>query len=113
MPLYGHPLSDEELRALPVETISGKAGTSTITSVASSITSVSLLAANTDRLGATIYNDGNKKLYIAFGSTASTTAFTVEVHKEQYFEVPYTYTGEISGIWDVANGSARITELEA
>lgn len=85
--------------------------TGTQTSVAASLTSVSLLAANALRLGATVYNDGSDNLYVALGATASATAFVVKIAAGGYYEVPFGYIGAISGIWDVATGSARICEL--
>ena len=45
------------------------------------------------------------------GSVASTSAFTARVSAGGYYEVPFTYTGAISGIWDAANGSALVREL--
>ena len=82
-----------------------------VTSVAASASSVTLLAANTSRKGATIVNDGNNKLMVKLGTVASSTSFTVPISANGYYEVPFQYTGIITGIWDVANGSARITEL--
>ena len=98
---------------LEVNTTGSDSTTSTLTNVAASATNVTLLAANTDRTGAIIVNDGNKNLYIKFGATASTTSFTAKIPSNGYYEVPFSYTGIIDGIWDSANGSARITELEA
>lgn len=88
-------------------------GTSSTTSVAASAASTTLLASNTARLGATIVNDGNRNLFVKFGTTASATSFTVKIPANGYYEVPFNYTGRIDGIWDVANGSARMTELSA
>lgn len=84
----------------------------TLSSVAASVTSVSLLASNAARRQVIIVNDGNKTLYIAFAGTASATAFTVRLGGGQEFiSEMNSYTGAISGIWDSANGSARITEI--
>lgn len=91
--------------------IDEKASTAAITSVAASASNVSLLASNANRLGATIVNDGNSKLYVAMGATASLTAYTVLVPAGGYYEVPFDYTGAINGIWASANGNARITEF--
>jgi hypothetical protein len=88
-----------------------KAPTSAVTSVSGSASSVSLLASNNARVGATVYNDSAAILYIKLGATASATSFTVKVQPEEYFEVPFGYTGAIDGIWASATGSARITEL--
>lgn len=82
------------------------------TSVAASATSTSLLAANSARLGATIFNDSSAILYLKLGATASTSSFTTKINPGGYYEVPYGYAGAIDGIWDTATGNARITELE-
>lgn len=87
------------------------AGTPTITQVASSATSVTLKAANAGRFGLTIQNDSTSTLYVAFGATASTTSYTVKMTAGQYYEVPFQYSGVISGIWSSANGYAYVTEL--
>ena len=86
-------------------------GTATPTSVPASATSVSLLAANTGRKGTTIWNNSTANLYVELGATASTSAFTARVGAGGYYEVPFTYTGAISGIWDAANGSALVREF--
>lgn len=84
----------------------------TQTSVASSAASVAILAANAARLGATVVNDGSNNLYMRLNAGAATTAtFTVKIAAGGYYELPFRYTGAITGIWDVATGSARITEL--
>lgn len=88
-----------------------KAPTATLSNVASSATSVTLLAANTGRLAAQIYNDSTQVLYVKFGTTASATSFTVPLASNTYYEVPGGYTGRIDGIWASAAGNARITEL--
>lgn len=86
-------------------------GTATPTSVVASAASVPLLAANSARKGTTIWNNSTANLYIELGATASTSAFTARLGAGGYYEVPFTYTGAISGIWDVANGSALVREL--
>ena len=87
--------------------------TATLSSVASSATTVSLLASNTARKGMTVFNESTAILYLAYAATASTTAYTVQIPANSYYELPFikTYTGAISGIWSAANGNARITEL--
>lgn len=88
-----------------------KSSTAAHTNVASALASVTLLAANAARRGATIYNDGNKNLFVKLGATASATSFTVKLSADSYLEVPFGYTGVIDGIWDVVNGSARVVEF--
>jgi hypothetical protein len=87
--------------------------TSTLSNVAASASNVTLLAANSARLGATIYNDSNNVLYVKLGTTASTTSFTIRLLSQSYWEVPFNYTGRIDGIWNGSNGSARMDELTA
>jgi hypothetical protein len=85
--------------------------TPTVTSVPSSASSVQLLASNTSRKGATIANDSTQVLYIKLGTTATTSSYTIKLNTDDYYEVPFGYTGRIDGIWASANGNARITEL--
>lgn len=80
-------------------------------SVAGSASNVTLLASASTRKGATIFNDSTAILYIKLGSTASTSSFTFKAQPDDYYEVPFGYTGIIDGIWSSATGNARITEL--
>lgn len=88
-----------------------KAATATLANVSSSATSVTLLAANTARIGATIFNDSSAILYVKLGTTASATSYTIQMAAGSYYEVPFGFNGRIDGIWASANGSARVTEL--
>jgi len=75
-------------------------------------TSTVLLAANTVRRGATIFNDSTATLYVNFGATANPTDnYVVPLDSKAYYEVPFAYTGVISGIWSAVNGNAQIYEL--
>ncbi len=86
--------------------------TGTLANVASSATSVTLLASNTARRGAIIHNDSTQILYIKYGSTASVTSYTYKLYPDDAWEMPApVYTGIITGIWASANGNARTTEL--
>ncbi len=86
--------------------------TATLTNVSSSATTVSLLASNTSRKGAIIFNDSTAVLYLKFGTTASLTSYTVQIPSNGYFELPLpVFMGAMDGIWASANGAARITEL--
>lgn len=88
-----------------------KAPTATLTNVNSSATNVTLLVVNTARIGAQFYNDSTQILYMKFGTTATSTSFTVPLAAATYYELPGGYTGNIDGIWVSANGAVRITEL--
>ena len=88
--------------------------TATLTSVASSVVSVVLLASNPARRKFIIYNDSTKKLFIAFAATASASAYTIQLPLNGAFEAQMNdYTGVVSGIWSAANDNARITEITA
>lgn len=88
--------------------------TSTLSNVASSATSVTVLALNTARKQAMVFNDSTAILYLKLGATASATSFTARLAPYGYFELPDpVYSGVIDGIWASANGSARVTELTA
>lgn len=89
------------------------APTSALTSVASAASSTSLLAANTARRGAMIFNESTAILYVALAASASVTAYTYQIPAGGYWEVPALYTGAVFGIWAAANGSARITQITA
>jgi hypothetical protein len=97
--------------ATTVTTKQTTSSTGTTTSVASSASNVTLLASNTNRLGATVYNESTQVLYLKLGATASATSYTLQVAGGGYYEVPFSYTGQIDGIWASANGNARVTEL--
>jgi hypothetical protein len=75
-------------------------------------TSTLLLASNSERRGAAIWNDSTAVLYVLLGSdTASATVASAKIAADGYYETPPTYTGAITGIWaSDASGAARITE---
>lgn len=87
--------------------------TGTVTSVAGNASNVTLLASNTSRKGAVIFNDSSAILYVKFGATATTSSFTYRVNPYQTLEIKgeMLYTGRIDGIWASATGNARVTEL--
>lgn len=92
------------------------AGTSTLSNVASSASSVTLLSSNSSRLGGMFFNDSTSRVLVKFGTTASATSFTTAIGPQGYFELPAAtglYSGRIDAIWDAANGNMRITELTA
>lgn len=93
----------------------GTSATSALSSVAASVSGVQLLASNTSRKAAYIFNDSTATLYIGMVAHASlsTSNYTAQVPPSTLWEMPIypIYTGEISGIWSSATGNARITEL--
>jgi hypothetical protein len=92
--------------------------TGTVTRKATSASNQTLLAANTNRKGATIENNSQTtNLFVKLGATASITggseSYTVRIPPNGYYEVPFSYTGIIDGISDAADaaGEALVTEL--
>jgi hypothetical protein len=86
--------------------------TGTPANVAGSASSVTILAANILRKGSAVTNDSTANLYLLLGtSAASLTSYTVKLPPYAYYETPAGYTGQLTGIWDSAAGSARVTEL--
>lgn len=96
-------------------TLKTSQGTSTssstaVTQVASSASSVTLLAANTSRKEVVVYNDSTQVLYVKYGTTASTSSYTVQLNPGDTL-VEDRYNGRIDGIWASANGNAYVTEV--
>ena len=84
----------------------------TVASVSSSATSVTLLASNAARKGASFYNNSTKVLYLKLGATATASDFTVAMAASSYYELPQpVYTGVIDGIWASANGAVLVTSV--
>lgn len=90
-------------------------GGSAVTGVTASATSVTLLAANPARRGAIIQNDSTSALlYVRLNSSAAAATsgnYTTTLMGGQNYEIPFNYTGTITGIWASAAGFANVTEL--
>lgn len=99
--------------SVPVVIASDQDRSSTVThsNIAGSASAVTLQAANTARLGWSVYNDSNRDWYVRWGASASTTNFDVLVIPNAYLEIPFKYVGIITGIQTVANGNARVAEF--
>jgi len=87
--------------------------TSTPTQSSVSVTNASttILAANTARRGATLFNEGAAICYMKLGATASTSSYTLQIVSGGYYELPFGYTGIITGITSSGTAQLRITEL--
>ncbi len=81
--------------------------------VASVNTSTTILAANDQRKGATIFNTDANALNLKLdGSTATTASAHVRLTQNQYYEIPFSYTGLITGIWEADGaGAANVCEF--
>lgn len=85
-----------------------KSGAATRTTVASGTASVTILAANAERKGASIYNSDASALYLDMsGGTAAATRCQYSLAQGQTLEVPFGFTGAITGVWagDGAGGA--------
>jgi len=91
------------------------AGTGTITAVPDNAASVTILAANPARKGATITNTASTVLYVrcAAGAATTTTGYTYRVAQNASVDIPSGYTGAVTGIWatDANDGNALVTEF--
>lgn len=88
-----------------------KATVSIQTNFTSTVSAV-ILASDSLRIGATIYNEGAGTLHVLLGTgTASTTNYSVKLLSGAYYELPYGYTGQVTGIFSSA-GTARVTDLD-
>ncbi len=88
------------------------AATPTITSPANVTTTAAVvLAANTARRGGIVYNESGAIVYLAFGTTATLTAYTVQIAVSGNYEVPFNYTGALWGITSAGTAVMRVTEL--
>lgn len=100
--------------SLPVTVVSSSGGgatSATLSNVAGSDSSVTLLASNAARKQAIVWNDSSAILYVKYGATAAATDCTFQVQGGQTLIFPLPiYAGQVDGIWDSATGAARITE---
>ncbi len=90
------------------------ARTSTVSAVASSATSGQIVAASASRLGLSLYNSDANDCYVKFGTTATTSDFTVKIPSGGFYEMPtdMIYIGRIDAIWSAdGSGSLHVTEL--
>lgn len=109
----GQATANSLLAEIELNTASSGAATAVHTNVAASLTSVTLLAANAGRRGATVYNDSTAEMLLRLGMPVSATDFTLRMGPESFFEVPFNWIGAITGMWTAATGTARIEELSA
>ena len=88
------------------------ARTPTTTSVASSATSVTVLAANANRKGFSISNISTSKLYLSFSTPATTANCFIEVPSGAFLllDQQMIVGSAIYGIWASANGTVQVTE---
>ena len=88
-----------------------KSGSPSQSSVSVTNSNTWILGQNTNRSGATFYNEGASVCYLKLGSTASLTSYTVQIASGGYYESPFNYTGEVYGITSSGTAQLRITEM--
>lgn len=82
-----------------------------LSNVNSSASNVTLLSP-ASRRGGIVFNDSTAALNVKFGATASASSFTYRMLPGATLEFPSPiYQGIVDGIWDSANGAARIGEV--
>lgn len=108
--LYDH-VKVSTVTGHPVD-ISVPVRTPTTTSIPSSATSVTILAANPNRRGFSISNISTSKLYLSFTSPATTTNCFIEIPAGAFLllDQQLIVTSAIYGIWASANGTGQVTE---
>ena len=87
--------------------------TATLSNLASAATSAQALASTAGRRGCMMVNDDANAVLLKYGTTASSTSYTVSIPAGGYWEMPFPiYTGRIDAIWLAdGSGSLRITEI--
>jgi len=98
--------------AIPVAPV--KCTTTTVTAIAGTVVSTTLLAANPNRLGFTIANASmTDTLFVLLSSAgpASPTLFSVPIVPGGFYEDSVNYVGDVLGVWTGATGSALVTEF--
>lgn len=94
-----------------IRTRPGLAEISDVVQVASSATVVTLSADSEAAVGRAVFNDSTAILTLKLGLGASTSSMTVKIPAAGHYEVPFGYTGPISGLWAAANGNAYVTTI--
>lgn len=89
----------------------GRPRESALTQHPAAVTVVVFSDVSPTRDGITIYNNSADNLYVALGETVSTTAFTVKMVPDAYYEVPERWQGKVCGTWDGTDGDAQVTEF--
>ncbi len=87
-------------------------GNTTFTSVSSSASSKTIIAANPRRKKLILVNTSTPILYLDFtgGTATATTAHGYQMASNTNLVLD-GYTGAISGIWAAANGQVNVTEF--
>lgn len=89
------------------------AGTATLTTPTMGVASTTLLAANANRLGAVVFNPLSVNLFVNMHGAAAATDATVCIGPRGSWNVPFNYTGALTGVLASGSGDVAVTELTA
>jgi hypothetical protein len=117
---YTSGTANGSLRATDTESNSARdvfsqnATVAPVTGVASPTAAATLLAANQNRLGGTVYHDGvvgsAVVMYLKAGANASATDWSARLYVDDEWEVPAGYQGVVTALWSATGTTARCTE---
>lgn len=81
-------------------------------SVASSTSSVSIVSANSDRKGISVYNNSTAALFLSYATpaTAANSFMQMQPGSMLMLDQQLMVSNAIYGIWTAANGTAQVTE---
>lgn len=86
--------------------------TSVVSSVASSVSVQTLAASDTSRIAAKVFNASTANLYVKEGSGATLSDYSYKLLPGDLLVVK-DYNGILTGLWDIANGAAKVTVTKA
>lgn len=93
-------------------TTATRPATSTVASVNVTVASTTLAAANANRLGLSIWNDGSERIFVKLGAVASTASFTTKLSAQSLYELmDPVYTGIVTAVTAAATATVLVTEL--
>ena len=84
---------------------------SNVTTVAASTANATALFPNSNRVGAIFFNEGSSTAFLKFGIGATQVNYTVQLGAKAYYELPFTYQGQVDVIFSTNTGNLRVTEL--
>lgn len=95
-----------------IQQVAPAQGTTTAFAFASASNN-SLLAANPNRAGLSIFNDTNANYLVLLGTGITDSKFSFYLPPQSMYDAPMpTYTGPVQGRgWGVGSGSIYVTEL--
>lgn len=104
----------DELKVIASVSIAPQTITAETTTAVNATSVVSIiLAANANRKGYTVYNDGTQAAYILHATGATTALFKYKLDKGSFYEMPsdLNYKGVVTAITASSTASLKVTEL--